>query len=177
MRTNVVGLHMEVTDPIRNHAEKKVKKLDKFDDLTQQIDIKFWKENSAQENYTVEISVDVVNHPAFIAKADMSLHRAEDQLTSMFVRRRAESLGHEIAGNYDHAKVMDWFRHQVPDMDVIERAVLRVARRSEAQLGHIWELAAKVMEADGTVLPEELDRLHALAQAVDHALSELRKGH
>ena len=70
MRTNVVGLHMEVTDPIRNHAEKKVKKLDKFDDLTQQIDIKFWKENSAQENYSVEVSVDVVNHPAFLAKAD-----------------------------------------------------------------------------------------------------------
>jgi putative sigma-54 modulation protein len=70
MRINVVGLHLEVTDPIRAHAEKKAKKLEKFDDLTQQIDIKFWKENSAQENYTVEISVDVVNHPAFIAKAD-----------------------------------------------------------------------------------------------------------
>ncbi len=49
-----------------------------------------------------------------------------------------------------------------------------MAKRSEAQLGHIWELAAKVMEADGTVQAEELDRLHALAHAVDQALSELR---
>ncbi len=73
---------------------------------------------------------------AFIAKADMSLHRAEDQVTLMFVRHRAEDLRHEVSANYDHAKVM---------------------------------------EADGTVLPEELDRLHELAQAVDHALSELRK--
>ncbi len=112
---------------------------------------------------------------AFIAKADQTLHKAEDNLISVFVRKRTESLGHEVAGNYDHAKVMDWFRHQAPDIEAIERSVLRVAKRSEAQLGHIWELAAKVMEADGTVLSEELDRLHALAQAVDHALSELRK--
>ncbi len=113
---------------------------------------------------------------AFIAKADMSLHKAEDELTSLFVRQRAESLGHEIAGNYDHAKVMDWFRHQIPDLDVLERAVLRVAKRSESELGHVWELAAQVMEADGIVRAEELDRLHQLAQAVDHALEELRKG-
>ncbi len=70
MRTNVVGVHMEVTDPIRNHAESKSKKLDKFSDLIQQIDIKFWKENSSQELFTVEIVVDVINHSDFIAKAD-----------------------------------------------------------------------------------------------------------
>jgi len=70
MRTNVVARHMEVTDPIREHAENKAKKLDKFNDLIQQIDIKFWKENSAQENFTVEIVVDVINHADFIAKAD-----------------------------------------------------------------------------------------------------------
>ncbi len=112
---------------------------------------------------------------AFIAKADESLHQAEDNLISVFVRSRAERLGHEVAGNYDHAKVMDWFRHQMPDIAAIERSVLRVAKRSEAELGHIWEIAAKVMEADGTVSPEELDRLHALAHAVDQALAELRK--
>jgi len=70
MRTNVVGLHMEVTDPIRTHAESKAKKLDKFHDLIQQIDIKFWKENSAKELFTVEMNVDVINHPDFLAKAD-----------------------------------------------------------------------------------------------------------
>ncbi|MDF1808987.1 MAG: ribosome-associated translation inhibitor RaiA [Phycisphaerales bacterium] len=70
MRTNVVGLHMEVTDAIRNHAETKVKKLEKFSDMIQQIDVKFWKENSAKEQFTVEITVDVTNHADFIAKAD-----------------------------------------------------------------------------------------------------------
>ena len=70
MRTNVVARHMEVTDPIREHAENRAKKLDKFNDLIQQIDIKFWKENSAQENFSVEVVVDVINHPDFIAKAD-----------------------------------------------------------------------------------------------------------
>lgn len=70
MRLNVVGLHLEVTEPIREHAEKKAKKLDKFADLVQQIDIKFWKENSAHENYTVEVVVDVEHHPDFVAKAE-----------------------------------------------------------------------------------------------------------
>jgi len=70
MRTNVVGLHMEVTDPIRTHAESKAKKLDKFHDLIQQIDIKFWKENTAKELFTVEMNVDVINHDDFLAKAD-----------------------------------------------------------------------------------------------------------
>lgn len=70
MRTNVVARHMEVTDPIREHAEKKAKKLEKFDDMIQQIDIKFWKENSSQEIFSVEIVVDVTNHPEFIAKAE-----------------------------------------------------------------------------------------------------------
>lgn len=71
MRTNVVGLHnMEVTDAILNHAESKVKKLDKFNDLVQQIDIKLWKENTAKELFSVEIVVDVINHTDFFAKAD-----------------------------------------------------------------------------------------------------------
>jgi len=71
MRTNVIGLHsMEVTDALRDHAESKTKKLDKFNDLVQQIDLKLWKENAAKELFSVEIVVDVVNHPDFIAKAD-----------------------------------------------------------------------------------------------------------
>lgn len=70
MRTNIVGLHMEVTDAINAHAVSKAKKLDKYNDLIQQIDIKFWKENTAKELYTVEIVVDIINHGDFIAKAD-----------------------------------------------------------------------------------------------------------
>lgn len=71
MRTNVIGLHsIEVTDAIRKHAESKAKKLEKFSDLVQQIDIKFWKENNSKESFSVEIAIDVINHPDFIAKAD-----------------------------------------------------------------------------------------------------------
>lgn len=70
MRINVIGRHLEVTDPIRQHAESKATKLDKFDDIVQQIEIKFWKENSAQESFSVEIVVDVINHADFIAKAE-----------------------------------------------------------------------------------------------------------
>lgn len=70
MRTNIVALRMEVTDPIRSHAESKAKKLDKFEDIVQQIDIKFWKENSSQEQFTVEVVVAVVNNKDFIAKAE-----------------------------------------------------------------------------------------------------------
>ena len=71
MRINVVGLHsIEVTDAIRSHAESKVQKLDKFSDLVQQIDIKFWKENTAKESFSVEIAVDIINHGDFLAKAD-----------------------------------------------------------------------------------------------------------
>ena len=71
MRINVVGLHsIEVTDAIRKHAESKAKKLEKFNDLVQQIDIKFWKENSAKESFSVEIAVDVINHTDFLAKAE-----------------------------------------------------------------------------------------------------------
>lgn len=70
MRINVIGRHLEVTDPIRQHAESKATKLDKFEDIVQQIEIKFWKENSAQESFSVEVVVDVINHADFIAKAE-----------------------------------------------------------------------------------------------------------
>ncbi|MGV6815179.1 MAG: ribosome hibernation-promoting factor, HPF/YfiA family [Phycisphaerales bacterium] len=71
MRTNVIGLHgIEVTDAIRAHAESKTKKLDKYGELIQQISLKFWKENTAKESFSVEISVDVINHKAFIAIAE-----------------------------------------------------------------------------------------------------------
>ncbi|MCA9276304.1 MAG: ribosome-associated translation inhibitor RaiA [Phycisphaerales bacterium] len=70
MRINVIGRHLEVTDPIRQHAESKATKLDKFEDIVQQIEIKFWKENTAQESFSVEVVVDVINHADFIAKAD-----------------------------------------------------------------------------------------------------------
>ena len=111
---------------------------------------------------------------AFMAQADHALRREEDDLVSSYMRSRAEELGHEVSAHYDHAKVMDWFRSQAPDLNVLERAVERVAARSGAQLGGLWQLAATVMESDGEVTPEELDRLHELAAAIEHAMKALQ---
>ncbi len=88
MRTNVVALHMEVTDPIRQHAQAKAKKLEKFDDLIQQIDIKFWKENAAQELFSVEVVVVVIHHEDFIARAEgHDLYLAIDDAIAKITRQ------------------------------------------------------------------------------------------
>lgn len=112
---------------------------------------------------------------AFMANADHSLQAEEDGLISLFVRRRAEELGQGLSSQYDHQKVMDWFRHQAPDLDVLERSVVRVATKSEVNLQRVWQLAAKVMEADGEVTAEELDRFHELAKVIDEAVGALRE--
>ncbi len=70
MRINVVGRKFEVTDAIRAHAEGKVSKLTRYEDLVQQIDVRVWKENDAREIFSSEIVVDVRSHEDFVAKAE-----------------------------------------------------------------------------------------------------------
>jgi len=70
MRINVVGRQFEITDPIRAHAEARATKLDaKYPTLIQQIDVVVRKENSAVEEYAVELRVDVEHHDDFISTA------------------------------------------------------------------------------------------------------------
>jgi hypothetical protein len=111
---------------------------------------------------------------AFMARADHLLQEEEDSLISHFLRHRAEELGHEISANYDHQRVMQWFRHQAPDIQVLERAVNRLAQRSNINLQRVWKVATRVMEADGEVTIEELERMHELSAAVDAAVVALR---
>jgi len=70
MRTNVVGRKFEITDPIREHAERRAEKLDTYSDFVQQIEFLVWKENDSIEDYTVELAVDVERHDDFIAKTN-----------------------------------------------------------------------------------------------------------
>lgn len=70
MRINVVGRHFEITEPIKAHAEGRSGKLDeKYPSLIQQIDVIVRKENSAVEEYSVELKVDVEHRDDFIATA------------------------------------------------------------------------------------------------------------
>lgn len=70
MRINVVGRQFDITDPIRTHAEARANKLDeKYPTMIQQIDVVVRKENSAVEEYAVELVVDVEHRDDFIATA------------------------------------------------------------------------------------------------------------
>ncbi|MGI9484198.1 MAG: hypothetical protein ACR2OR_17770 [Hyphomicrobiales bacterium] len=128
----------------------------------------------ATRNVLVEVG-DELRILAFMAHADQSLQAEEDGLISLFVRKRAEELGGRLSSQYDHQQVMDWFRHQAPDLAALERSATRVAGRSEVNLRRVWQIAAKVMEADGEVTASELDRFHELAKTIDDAVSALQE--
>ena len=68
MRINVIGKHMEVTDPIRHYAESKVNKISKFYDGVQQIDVRL-ETVPHNKGFHVEVTVDVVHHDDFVANA------------------------------------------------------------------------------------------------------------
>jgi len=67
MRIDVIGRHLEITDPIRKYAESKAEKLLKFFNGTQQIRV--YLEGNKKGEFTAEIAVDVVKHKDFIARA------------------------------------------------------------------------------------------------------------
>ncbi len=89
MRINVIGKQFEVTDAIREHAEEKLGKITRYDDLVQQIDLRVWRENESREDYGTEVVVDVRSHSDFVSKAnghdlysviDDAINKAERQL-------------------------------------------------------------------------------------------------
>ncbi|MBL4591654.1 MAG: ribosome-associated translation inhibitor RaiA [Phycisphaerales bacterium] len=89
MRINVIGRQFEVTDAIRQHAEGKLSKITRYEDLVQQIDVRVWKENESREDFGAEIVVDVRSHEDFVSKAsghdlyaviDDAINKAERQL-------------------------------------------------------------------------------------------------
>ncbi len=90
MRINVEGRHLNVTDPIREHAETKGDKLTRYLDMIQQITFTIGQEVAAKEVFQVELVVDVEHHHDFISRAeggdlyaliDEVSHKATRQLT------------------------------------------------------------------------------------------------
>jgi putative sigma-54 modulation protein len=87
MRIDVIGKHMEITDPILKYAESKTQKLLKFFDGTQQITVVC--EQGKHGSFDVELRVDVVKHKDFIARCsagdlyeciDLAVDKATRQL-------------------------------------------------------------------------------------------------
>ncbi len=104
---------------------------------------------------------------AYIAMADTQLDAEEDGLVAVYLRGRAEEMGHHISAHYDHASVMDWFHELSPDFDTVGSAAAQIAKSSPENLRRLWQIAARLMESDGKVTAHELDRLHKLGAVIE----------
>ncbi|MEO1584596.1 MAG: ribosome-associated translation inhibitor RaiA [Planctomycetota bacterium] len=70
MRVDVVGLGLEVTDPIRLHAEEKSGKLTRYYDGIQQITVRLKKQGDhTHAEFEVELTVDAEKHDDFVSHA------------------------------------------------------------------------------------------------------------
>ena len=71
MRVDVVGLDVEVTDPIRAHAEEKATKLTRYYDGVQQITVRLRKpeHHASHPTYEVELTADAEKHDDFVGTA------------------------------------------------------------------------------------------------------------
>lgn len=88
MRFEVVGRGVEVTGPIREHAEDKTNKLTRYYDGIQQISLTISREDHGNHaQFDVELILDVVSHNDFVchAKGD-DLYLAIDQAVQKGVR-------------------------------------------------------------------------------------------
>lgn len=87
MRIDVVGRHIEVTDPIREHAESKGEKLSKYYDRIQQITYTIFEADKGGD-HKVELVVDVEHHDDFISHASGNdLYGTIDQATQKATRQ------------------------------------------------------------------------------------------
>ncbi|MEL7472940.1 MAG: ribosome-associated translation inhibitor RaiA [Planctomycetota bacterium] len=78
MRIDVIGRRVEVTDAIREHAEKKADKLTRYFDGTQLVEVQLDKEDD--HTYRVEFVIDVEKHESFVceAKSEDLYHAIDD---------------------------------------------------------------------------------------------------
>lgn len=70
MDTTVVGRHMDITDAIRAHAEQKLAKLDKYQDLVIHCDLTVERVVADKELFLAEVRLGVRNHPEVVGKAE-----------------------------------------------------------------------------------------------------------
>lgn len=70
MRVDVVGRNLDITDPIREHAEEKAAKLPHHFNGVQQITFTMAQDNHSQvAEFDVELLIDVVHHDEFVCHA------------------------------------------------------------------------------------------------------------
>ena len=107
MRVDVVGLDVEVTDPIREHAEEKAAKLTRYYDAVQQITVRLRKpeQHTNHPVYEVEVTAAVEKHDDFVATAtgddlylaiDGAVQKASRQLTDF--KEKLKINGHHPKG-------------------------------------------------------------------------------
>lgn len=71
MRIDVVGLNLEVTPALREHAELKSQKLLRLFDGVQQITFRLTKDQHHKHGgMAAELTIDVVKHADFVSKAE-----------------------------------------------------------------------------------------------------------
>jgi putative sigma-54 modulation protein len=93
MRTEVVGRHITITDAIRQHAEEKTEKLNRFFDRIQSVTWTIEHHTiSSGDSFEVELIVDVEHHgdlvskdqgPDLYAVIDSVQHKGIRQLTDL----------------------------------------------------------------------------------------------
>lgn len=70
MQTTIVGRHLDITDAIRQHADQKVAKLDKYHDLVISCELTVGREAPTKELFWAELNLSVRGHPEVVAKAE-----------------------------------------------------------------------------------------------------------
>jgi len=90
MRIEVIGRQFQITDAIREYAEKKSGRLTRYLDTVQLITWTISKQSSSPDEYRAEIVIDVEKHAEFVSKAtggdlyasiDAASDKASRQLT------------------------------------------------------------------------------------------------
>lgn len=70
MQTTFVGRHIDITQGIRQHADQKIAKLAKYDDLVIARGLTIGREAASKELFWAELNLSVRNHPEIVAKAE-----------------------------------------------------------------------------------------------------------
>jgi putative sigma-54 modulation protein len=92
MRTDVIGRNIEVTEAIRQHAESKTSKLDKFYDKIQAVTVTLSKaDHHKTGDFKVELVVDVEHHDDFVSHVSgQDLYAAIDDAVQKVTRQLTE---------------------------------------------------------------------------------------
>ena len=95
LQVNVIGKHIEITDALRKHAEKKVSKFPRYYDNIHSVEVVI--EGSQGHLPSVEIIARGEHNKVFVAKEsnadvyaaiDMATHKLERQLTKIKTKER-----------------------------------------------------------------------------------------